>query len=656
MNRGTLFVQKPSWLLLLLSYSQVRSCDRIIFFQYRDLSLSQYPPIPGRNLKGFLHLLNPHARVETIPDDLYLSLWLENNASSDPAVDRLFAHLSTGVSFHTIATRAGLLAAERYTKICLLPWVLSESLYYRIGRHLTGAGPLRMLSASSDRYGFHTPFFSDAEYRAAVPRIARHFLRFKSFLARACCLLTLFNILQVLAYILEPLVHSLLRGRIRIGQPPTYSADVVTPLINGFAEPTFKGAGHRDDLLLNPHLPSDRVLFYFSSWKFPPQERAQQIEQMKARGIRYVDPEEFPLDPRSLWETLRFWGFLTWRMLRPAAWTEEPRFSCIAAGFARHYLRESLFANRVRFKVSVEFQDYSPTHVVRTVLADRLGRLTVGMHHGSPAAPWVLPTLRYTHIHRHCIWGEAFLRMHEGHWDPSRSVPVGFYRIDRVRSILHSARAEELQRRYTALFGGHRPLVVLLLPSLSWYILRSRVRELLEGLRRLQDLTGSFQLVCRFRAPDQRKQWMQEGLAQILAEEPRVTEDISEFSTPEWMALSDLVISSNHSTGMIESAGSGKPCVTFDFMTTGEKAYGYYDPSLILKNSADLVAAVRATQNGNPPGARGMTLLAQDFSFYTDGRNAERFRDAILQAVEEVDGRGSRLPLELRPAHAGVAP
>ena len=86
------------------------------------------------------------------------------------------------------------------------------------------------------------------------------------------------------------------------------------------------------------------------------------------------------------------------------------------------------------------------------------------------------------------------------------------------------------------------------------------------------------------------------------------------------------------------AAAAGKPVFSFDHRTLAERVYAPYGKDLILRNREDIVRVFREAQNG----FRGLDCqweqLGRDFSRYADGRCIQRYRQMILDAVEQAAG------------------
>jgi glycosyltransferase involved in cell wall biosynthesis len=221
-----------------------------------------------------------------------------------------------------------------------------------------------------------------------------------------------------------------------------------------------------------------------------------------------------------------------------------------------------------------------------------------------------------------------------------------------VKAAQERKRLEELQRRFQHLYGGRRPLVVMLFPTLGEHNHLLRIREAIEGLRLLHaEVLGDLTVVCRFRSVELADRYRALGLEAALRKDPRIVIDLGSFTTYEWFALADLVIVSSVSTGIIEAAAAGKPTFTFDYRLLAEKVFAPYGKELVLKNRHDLMRAFRGISSGFRGFDCQWDRLARDFSRYSDGGCLERFRRVILSAIEEVERKeGFVAPRPNRPA------
>jgi len=110
--------------------------------------------------------------------------------------------------------------------------------------------------------------------------------------------------------------------------------------------------------------------------------------------------------------------------------------------------------------------------------------------------------------------------------------------------------------------------------------------------------------------------------------------DMTNLTTYEWMALADIVIVPSISTGMIEAAAADKPCFSFDHLMLADRVYGRYGSDLILRTADDLIRVVRHAAVGFHGWDCRWDQLVTDYCYFTDGKNRDRFRWVILDAVE----------------------
>lgn len=641
----TVFFQTYSLWQALLVLPYLRSATRVAF----------YPPflVPPRPVQETLvrrcnrilvtlliRWLNPSAVIENIDWEGCCALGLfQNNVESDRYVEEVFERASRSVCFRIVSRLVCCPQVGLSYKIRFLDPIRHQTVFLRaipklLGNERDGIA----VPSHHDRYAFHRHFMSEEDYRKRVPIQIRLSHRFRDWTIRLLSGLCLTNPL-LLALIPVWAVASLVLRRGLTRRRTQFDADIIMPMIWGFGEEGVVGGLRRLDnsYVTNEALGFDRLAFCFSEWMFTAEEKAKQRHLMEQKGIRYVDAEK--LIP-SL-EYLRQSGsaiIMIWMALFRSPWVlwEEPWFALVSAKLLYFYFRELLFASTVKYNVWLEYQDYCPQHVLRTILAAQRGRQTIALHHNAPDGPWNYPVMRYTYVSRLCAWGEAFSRLNAPHWDHMKIHPVGPPRLDYVVEAQQEDKRCELDRLYQTRYGGRRPLVVMLFPAPPLINVTGRLAQQFEGLRRLRDVPGRFQIVCRFRRSEHMEFFRRFALDEIMARDPRIVIDMTDLTTYEWFALSDAVIVNGISSGMVEAAGAGKPCFSFDHLLIAETVYRRYGTGLILKTADDLVRVIQAI----PEGFRGWDCrwdqFARDYCYFTDGKNMDRLRRIILDVNADV--------------------
>lgn len=638
---STVFFQARSPWLVALALPQVLAADRILFF-HRALFKELAPPTwKERAAMRLARLVNRRASVEEVDrEGLYRLGYYQNNRECDRDVDIAFDRVARSSSFRLMRWLLKEEAVEFFYRQRLLDLVRERTAFLRAVPLVIGGDDDGVaVPAGRDPYRLENRFFSPADYARLVPPLLRALHRVRAGVARLLRGLLCWNLLLLAGLPLVYLATLVARRGLALRAAPL-RVDVIAPLISGFAiQGLVKGRRRHDDgHLIGGDLGADRLAFFYSDWAFSREERLAQEEAMRSRGIRHFDMRSLAPSLGYLRAAatvyLRLWAGLC---RHPLVLWEEPAILRMSAMLLYHYLRELLLVHTVAYKVAVEYRDYLSTHVVRTIVANRHGRLMVGMHHNAPDGPWGFPVIRYAHINRYCLWGEEFKRLYEPHWDRLQTCPVGPLRMDDVVEALREDRLRELGLIFAERFGGIRPLIVLLFPGQSSINVPSRLEANLDGLRRLRDLREEFLVLCRFRNAGDLEFFRAEGLDEILARDPRIRVDMTELTTYEWFALSDVVIVNGVSTGMVEAVTAGKPCFSFDHLMLAEIVYGRYGRDIILKTGQDLVRVVRQARHGFIGWDCQWDQLAKDYCYFSDGRNLDRFRQVILDAVATVE-------------------
>lgn len=591
-------------------------------------------------ISQLIRWVNPSAVIEDIGWEGCCALGLfQNNFYSDRYVEEVFERASRSACFRLVNRLFSCPQIGLFYKIRFLDPIRHYTAFLRaVPKVLGNDREAIAVPSRHDRYAFRHHFMSEKEYRTWVPIQIRVSHRIWDWMARLVFGLTLSNAL-LLALIPIGSVAGLVFRRGLTRRRTQFEADVIMPMIWGFGEEgVVRGLRRLDNSrLVGEVLGFDRLAFCFSVWTFGAEEGKKQRQLMDRKGIRYVDARQLVPSLDYLRQAgaaiVKIWTALP---RYPQVLWEDPWFARVTAKLLYHYFRELLFVCAVKYNVWLEFEDYSSQHVLRTILATQRGRQTVGLHHNAPDGPWNYPGMRYTYVSRLCAWGEEFSRLNAPHWDHMKVYPTGPPWLDYVVEAQQKDRRGELDRLYETRYGGRRPLVVMLFPQPPLIHTTDRLARQLEGLRRLRDVPDRFQIVCRFRRREHIEFFREFALDDIMARDPRIVIDMTDLTTYEWYALSDVVIVNGISSGMVEAAGAGKPCFSFDHLLIAEAAYRRYGSGLTLKTADDLVRVIQAA----PGGFRGWDCrwdqMAKDYCYFTDGKNMDRFRRVILDASAEV--------------------
>lgn len=632
-NRSIVLIQRPCVWAVLLSWRAIRDADRIVVLPRWNLFGG--PPESQGGLSPavlwWIRRFNRKAcRVGLLPREAYLRLWHEDNEASDDLLSAWIGSVLSQRSPRAMQKELGSDLVERYYRIRLLPDLQNRSRFYRCAQRLSQEGEIWLLPERWDRDGVARLLQAPGIER--IPKGLARTLRWRDRLS--VCLRAGFglNWIRSMVWTLEPLLKAginLRGGRLK---PAIPAVEILLPLSQGLrtAEESDR-PGQDDGCWIGPPLSPEQIGF-LPSRRFPAGWLRQQKERIQSRGARYLDPSHLPVDP-ALFQELLSLSVIFWKgLIHPAVLLERPETTAASAALAREFLSQWRILRSIQFKVRWEDRDYDALHIVRTLVTRRLGRLTVGMHHENPVLTRVVPGNRYLELDRLCVWSRTFAQRQAPHWDRLPQIPVGTWRSDAIHRARQEPRYSRLQTLAHSCLGPVRPRILLLLPSLDWYVLPQRVQALLEGLRLLRKNPGDFRIICRFRSSELKRRWLVLGLGEILQTDSRIQEGDRPLTTYEWMALSDLVIAGSHSSGLIEAASAGIPCAAFDHMNTAQWLMGRYAPDRVIRSAADFVRVVEAAGDGGPMPS-GLQKMAEDFSEYADGRCSERIRQVLWETA-----------------------
>ena len=646
-------MQKQTYLLfeslsvckLALTLLQIRRASRVILFRSYDIGSLRGPQHSKRLATWLVRIINPQVEIADLEKEVLHPLaYLDNYESSAP-VDELAEQVRVSECWRMVQEVVRHDMLERMYKRYILDLVLPTSQFYRYGKKLVAEGvDVRLVPSAEDYLGIHKSFFSEDELSGLIPAGVRVFNRTKRVIRVALSVLPLANLARLTMGVGYHLVKRGRRGR---GRQATVEAEVITPLIWGFVDE--QGLDGRADAQSRAKRlewdnsfifrgPSDigRVAVYFSDWSFTPIARARQSELMTNKGIRFFDPDEFGLDWTHLRSVGRVIGKVIGHMLsKPRVLWEQPHLCSISGRILYVFLEEMLFNRRVSFRVRTDWADYAAASVMRTVVANLHGRTTVGTHHNCPDGPYGFPQIRYTYINRYCVWGKAIREMFGKDWDAMDCATVGIPRLD--AGFRATDRLKELEARYRERFRGKHPVVLVTLPNPPEkvsYQIESRFPEFWRGLLRSCEELPEFSLVLRPRFHDHWEAYLRDDLVRKIMDSERAVADMTEFSTYEWISLSDLVIANSISSVGIEAANMGKRCFVFDSMGLATFVYGKYGEDLVLTTSADVYRAIAGVFDEGREVKCDWERLATEYCAFNDGKNTERFQEVIWRGID----------------------
>lgn len=583
-------------------------------------------------------------RVERVDRALRNHLGYLGREASDRYVETAMERVRRMRSYQITVRLIDHPAVDRMFCRLLLPQILLSSQFYRFAEWLLQnqkVENLVLVPADDDPWQTRQHFrLQGSRIPAAVQRLNRGQRVWRQ---------TVALLLSGAVWPAVVLRHAARTFRFQHAPVAVVKTPVVIPLTWPLSEQRARKWDNESFLNGEGELNRDRVAFFYSSWRLSPQQRAEQERLMRERGIRWFDPAAFRADPEHRREVLELFGTLVWALVRHPSVFLEPLPVVWASGFIfSSLLRELLFNQCVRYDVRVDFADYEPNNVMRTIVANRWGRATVGLHHSANSLTYVFPEIRYLYMNRLCLWHEGFRKAFGHHWNPMECVPIGNHRLDFVLRAMQPERLGALRDHARFRWGLSGPLLLVTLPNHPEDVEYQNPARFLELYRGLLLCLEAFREVWIVLRPRNRQGWLhylKEPMIQHLMAHPRVVVDQDELTTPEWIALADGVIGSSTSSVVVEAGTAGKKVFSFDTDGLGAVTFGTYGKDFVITRADQLLRVVRGILTGDPVLDCDWERFAREQTYFSDGRNVERLRSAIWDLAQQVQERGP-LPIQ----------
>lgn len=591
-------------------------------------------------------------KVQKIDPDTRNRLGYATLHTSDVYVEAAMVRVRAMHSYEVVRDLVGHAAVDRMFARLLLPRIQVTSQFYRFAEHLLKTHSTVILVPQDDAWQTHRHFILTG---AVIPWTVRWLNVFSRAGRRLAGLVI--NGAVWPAVLLRHVMRSFRPGR---AQGSIVKVQVIIPLVWGLSEKSRRLQGESGEVespklqwdnesFLGGELNSQTVAFYYSAWPFTADRRAAQEGRMRELGIQWFDPATFQVDAKHWREVREFAVRAAWAVVRRPRILMEPLTIVHISGLiVLGFLQELLFNHQVEYCVRVECADYDPQSVMRTIVANRFGRATVGVHHSANALTYVLPEVRYAFMNRLCMWHDGFQQAFGSCWNDIECVPIGNHRLDYVLQNLESERLALLRVHIRRRWGVTGPIVLVALPnhpSEVTYQNPERFEELYRAIKRTLDEFPQVCIVLRVRPMADWRRYLQEEPLQALSNHRRVIFDQAELSTPEWIAVADVVISTSTSSVIVEAGAAGKPCFSFDTDGRGEITFRKYGADFVMTTEEQFLRAVTGVLYGHPVLDCDWGRFAREQTYFADGQNIQRFRDAIWDLVDQVRRGGYTAPV-----------
>lgn|GEM_PF-3010768 len=583
-----------------------------------------------RLVRTLIRLINPRVRIEAVPADILVAHNWESNRRAVEEVEQRTSEIEADPLYRVVRDLVQDDHILKFHKAMLAGEVAERRLFWAEARDLAARyGGLTVAPASEDPFPAAQRSQDDPASELSVT--CRGVNRFRDAVDRMASLLVL--IVVPIAFLLS---------RLRPGRRPNATQyDVAMPVLYGVDRSAYELTRVRslrdDGSLYHDALPPGRIIHVFGAVRPRLDVEVRFKRAFETRGLPYLDWRDFAVTAGFAYKVL----MLQVRLLQALARMEWRRPTlCLLRHAARALywlLAYELEFEHVHAAVEVIRDDYAPRHVIKTILARRYGRKTVGIQHA--AGIYDMPQLAFLHLDRYAVCAEGYVRTYQPHWNGLELERIGRESVDWITDIVHNpSRLQDVRDRLAKKYRPHRYTVVFALPAAIDPPPRAKWEELYKALEEFMRSSLDANVFLRFRRLIDIPTSPHLGrLVELAKKDDRLVLEHEDFTTYELMAVADLFIANSASFTVYEAIITGAKVFTFDFLGTGRCFYGSYGKDFLLETGADIIK----TFNGLETGFRGfdcrLDQIRQDGDYHYDGRNLERFRTLVVQLAREAD-------------------
>lgn len=619
-----IFFETYSILQTLFLYLHIRKA-KAVYFHKRGFPRLRHNFLKKKIVRGLIYAFNPGISIESVPMEIVSRYNWTSNKESVNFTEQLSPGIKKSRPFRVIRRIAGDENVLKCYKAYLIDTLSSKILFWQIAVEMQNTGGTGVIvpdgvdySYLRDKLGFTN------KLKGRIPSVLYLINLIREFFYKLL-FLGIFLILPI-AFVISKL------NRASLKNVKKASYDIAMPFIWGFHGDKSR---REDSYLYNHRIKPGQILHIFNFWRYPREIENAHRQIMRERGIPYADIRDYKLTPRFLLlaaktEFTMICGFIAGLFYI----FDDSRYVLYSAFILRHILCAHLELENVDFRVEFIRIDYSPDHIIKTIICNQRGKKTVGIQHSS--FPYVLPQLCYTHVNKYLVYGDMFVRSFSPFWDKINIVKTGRENIDWVVNIASdSDRLVKLRERFSLKYARKQYTAVMALPSGEEYNIKSQWVQVYDALLRLKTSNINLRLFLRFRDKDDPLRFWHIGR---FADFPRMDDRFvidEEFTTYELMALADLFIANNLSYSIYESLAVGAKVFTFDFNGLPGYIYSGYGKDFVLRTKDDLFRVFEGLGSNFRGFDCDWARLKTDSNFYYDGKNLERIQQAVWDTVEE---------------------
>ena len=607
---------------------------KVIYFHKRSFPQLKSNRFIERIVIKIIRFLNSSVCIETLPaKKINEPNWIANRKAVD-IVEDMESNINESASYKTMLKIIRDENILKYYKRNIADDVSARILFFRVVQEFIDEyGNIAVIPSCND--------YQDIQEVVGEETVDQFILQ-ESFLInrlRDACL----KLYALFIFLFLPFAYLILNlKKIRLKKIVKKKFDIAMPVIWGFHESDVIIGGVKwdqdDGYLYNKEITPGHIIHIFNHWRFSPEVTKSYKSIMDKKCISYIDARDYKIGTDFLIIVLTIQlKILQYFSSVFFAFHEKHKYIMCNNHIIYMMLKKYLEFENVDYKVEFVRSDYSGRHIIDTILCNQHNKKTVGIQHGSTAGPYVFNCLCYVHFDKYCIFSDRHLELYSPYWNRLNLRKVGNYRIDHLVEISKDkSLLTEIRRRLTSLYGKRKYLVLILFPSPSEYNLINKWDEIYEGLYEMQSIDIDCTIMLRFRSTDNLEFEHLKRFKTLTEVDSRFVIDLTNFTTYELMAISDIVISNSHSSGMIDGVALNRRTFTFDFMGTAKYCFKKYGKDIILYGKEDILNIFKNLENNFIGYDCNWDLLRKEYNYYYDGTCLSRLQRVIIETLKEI--------------------
>jgi len=319
------------------------------------------------------------------------------------------------------------------------------------------------------------------------------------------------------------------------------------------------------------------------------EETMKYKRRLKKRNINCIDVKDFSID---------LWGMVSIikSIISNLGFIRNNYESFIelhiSFSFLYYFIVENLYLRNYKCRAMLCFDDYSPVHIIRTLLYRQHNIKTFGVQHSMGGGLYAGPSLAYICFDKYLIWGEYYKEIFAPFWNDLDLVKLSYNRIDNYlrkrRSIINE--------NVGIVKHDNKKVILVLLPHVKCFHDKSfrNTEEMIKFLKKVdEDIYSKATIYVRL----QKMEGLEEFRDKINNNNIKFQVSDS-HTTTEWIDCSDLVVVAAGSGAMCECAFLGKKMILYDYHGCLRELWTDLGQDIYTDNHIDLYDKIDAYLNG----------------------------------------------------------